>query len=193
MNIVVLLGPPGVGKGTQAEIISAKLGIPAISTGQIFRDNVESGTELGVLASGYLDQGEYVPDVVTTSMVSERLDQDDVAEGFLLDGFPRTLSQVSALETLLDDRGWKITAVISLEAPEHIAVEHMTKRAKDSGRSDDKPEVFRKRLDVYHERTEPIVTHYQDRGLLYSVDASGTIPEVSANVFTQLEAAGIGV
>lgn len=192
MNIIVLLGPPGVGKGTQAEIIGTKLNIPSISTGQIFRDNVDNGTELGVLASQYLDRGEFVPDEVTTTMVDNRLDEPDVANGFLLDGYPRTLEQAAALQELLAKRGLEIGAVVSLEAPEDVAIAHLSERAKQSGRSDDKPEVFRKRLRVYHELTEPISSYYEDNGLLQRVDASGTIEEVSANVFAALEAAGVG-
>ncbi len=186
---IVLLGPPGVGKGTQAERIVECLDIPWISTGSIFRANIRGGTELGQLASAYIDKGKYVPDDVTIPMVAARFTADDVCKGFLLDGFPRTLTQAHALRDILAAQGLKLTTVLELNAPNDVLVKHMMKRAAEQGRSDDKPEVFAQRLEEYHHLTEPIATYYADQDLLVSVSGIGTIQEVSDRIMALPELA----
>ncbi len=182
MTGIVLLGPPGVGKGTQARQIVAQLGIPNISTGHIFRSNMKAGTELGRLAASYIDQGTFVPDSVTTPMVAARFTADDVRRGFLLDGYPRNLTQAHSLRDILAGEGLTLDVVIELDAPEEILVKQMSRRAEIEGRSDDKPEVFARRLNEYKTRTEPIATYYADQDLLAVVDGVGTIEEVSARI-----------
>lgn len=183
MTGIVMLGAPGVGKGTQAAKIVERLGIPAISTGNIFRTNIKAGTELGLLAKKYIDQGTFVPDSVTTPMVAARFTADDVKRGFLLDGYPRNLAQAHSLRDILAQEGLALDLVIELDAPEEVLVNHMMNRAKKEGRSDDKPEVFARRLAEYRERTEPIATYYADQDLLAVVDGVGTIDEVTARIF----------
>lgn len=187
---IVLLGPPGVGKGTQAERIVESLDIPWISTGHIFRTNIKSGTELGRMAQSYIDRGKYVPDEVTIPMVEARFTADDVKKGFLLDGFPRTLTQAHALRDILAAQGLELTMVLELDAPNEVLVKHMTKRAAEQGRSDDNPEVFAQRLEEYHCLTEPIATYYADQDLLVSINGVGTIPEVSARIMALPQLAG---
>lgn len=193
MTRLVLMGPPGVGKGTQARIISEKLGIPAISTGQIFRTNMAQGTELGVVANQYISQGRFVPDSVTNPMVAARLSSPDVAEGFLLDGYPRNLDQAHSLRDMLASQDAKLDVVIDLNAPHDVLVEHMVHRAQIEGRTDDSPEVFAERLHEYHRKTEPVSTYYADQDLLEVVDGVGTIEEVSGRVFAVLQARTVAV
>ncbi|ABS02198.1 adenylate kinase [Kineococcus radiotolerans] len=186
MTRLVLLGPPGAGKGTQAKLLSDRLGVPAISTGDIFRANVAEGTELGRTVQEYLNAGKYVPDAVTNQMVRERLAQPDAAEGFILDGYPRTTDQVRELDDMLADVGAKLEHVLEIAADTDELVRRLAKRAVEQGRSDDTEEVIRTRQQVYAEQTAPLVEVYSDRGLLRSVDGLGDIPEVTSRLVSAL-------
>jgi adenylate kinase len=183
---MLLIGPPGAGKGTQAVRVAESYGIPAISTGDIFRANVTQGTPLGLQAKEYMDRGAYVPDDLTNALVLDRLAQSDAGAGFLLDGFPRTLAQVYTLDECLDETDGGLDAVVQLVIPTEAIVERLLKRAEDQGRSDDTEAVIRKRLDVYVEQTHPLVAVYASRGVLVSVDAVGTVDEVSARIHEAL-------
>ncbi|MFV0426060.1 MAG: adenylate kinase [Beutenbergiaceae bacterium] len=175
---LLLIGPPGSGKGTQAVRIAEHLGIPAISTGDIFRMNVAEGTDLGKTAQRYMDAGEYVPDEVTNAMVADRLTHSDAAQGFLLDGYPRTQAQVKELDQMLERQGVQLDAVVELAAHTEELVTRLLGRAAQQGRSDDTEPVIRRRLEVYTEQTAPLVQLYDDRGLLLRVDGLGSIDEV---------------
>jgi len=183
---MILMGPPGAGKGTQAKYVAAKFGIPAISTGDIFRANVSQGTELGVEAKRYMDAGEYVPDEVTNHMVRNRIDEDDANPGFLLDGYPRTLAQVEELDGMISFTGHKLDAVVVLTVNQDELVERLLQRAKVEGRADDTEDVIRRRQEVYAEQTEPLIEVYRDRGLLVEVDGLGEIDEVTERIFAAL-------
>ncbi len=183
---IVMMGPPGAGKGTQATVISAALGIPHISTGDIFRANVTQGTLLGIEAKRYMDAGEYVPDGVTNAMVRDRLSQDDCRPGFLLDGYPRTVEQVGELAAMLNSAGQSLSIVVELTADVDEVVSRLTKRAADQGRSDDTEDVIRRRLEVYAEQTAPLTALYRDQGLLVQVDGLGGIDDVTARIFGAL-------
>ncbi|GAB2759937.1 adenylate kinase [Nocardioides pakistanensis] len=185
---LILMGPPGAGKGTQAKVISARLGIPAISTGDIFRANVSEGTPLGVEAKRYMDRGDYVPDEVTNAMVRDRISQDDATGGFLLDGYPRTVAQVQELDSMLADSGASLDAVVVLTVVDEELVQRLLHRAQTEGRTDDTEEVVRHRQDVYNQQTAPLIAVYADRGLLVEVDGMGTVDEVSERIFTALDA-----
>ncbi|EGT5576050.1 adenylate kinase [Corynebacterium striatum] len=169
----VLLGPPGAGKGTQAAILSEKLGVPHISTGDLFRANIGQGTPLGVEAKSYIDAGKLVPTDVTARMVEDRLNQDDAANGFLLDGFPRTVEQADILADLLEKKGQKLDGVINFEVSEDVVVERMLAR----GRVDDNEETIRTRLGVYRDETFPLIQHYGDD--IINVKAEGTVEEIN--------------
>jgi adenylate kinase len=184
---LILMGPPGAGKGTQAKIIAERLSIPAISTGDIFRRNVSQETELGVAAKRYMDAGDYVPDEITNAMVRDRINEPDAADGFLLDGYPRTVSQVNELDAMLLEAGHALDAVIVLTVDKDEVVERLLKRARDEGRSDDSEEVMRHRQDVYSEQTSPLIAVYEDRGLLVEVDGMGAVQDVTARVFEALD------
>lgn len=184
---LVIMGPPGAGKGTQAKKIAEKLGIPAISTGDIFRQNVSDETGLGLEAKRYMDAGDYVPDEITNSMVRDRLAEDDAVDGFLLDGYPRTLAQVGELDDMLGERGHGLDAVLVLTVDEDEVVHRMTKRAEQEGRTDDTEEVIRHRQDVYAEQTAPLIEVYDERGLLVRVDGMGAVDEVTSRVFDALD------
>ncbi len=190
MTAIVLLGPPGAGKGTQAHKIAEKLGIPAISTGEIFRANMAANTELGNRARDYMDRGEFVPDSVTNPMVRARLAAPDVTGGFLLDGYPRSLDQAKVLRTFLDELGLKLDVVLAIEVSEDEVVARMLKRAQEQHRSDDTEPIIRHRLEVYRDRTEPIATYYADHDLLETVDGSGTTDEVFARIEEILDRLG---
>ncbi len=180
---VILVGPPGAGKGTQAERLVAKYDIPHISTGDIFRANVGKGTELGQKAKSYMDAGELVPDEVVVEMVADRLTHDDVANGCLLDGFPRTVPQAQALEELLTASKQPINVVLKLSVDEDELVERLLSR----GRADDKEDVIRHRLEVYRQQTEPLEYFYWQRGLLRDVDAMGDMDEITERMLAVLE------
>ncbi|UFU02417.1 adenylate kinase [Ruania suaedae] len=181
---LVLLGPPGAGKGTQAARLAEHLGVPAISTGDIFRRNVADRTELGQLAQKYMDAGEYVPDEVTNKMVAGRLAEPDAVDGFLLDGYPRTAAQVSELDSMLAGRG--LTHVIELTADTDEVVQRLLNRAREQGRADDTESVIRRRLEVYAEQTAPLVDVYAERGLLVQVDGMGPVDEVTERLTAAL-------
>ncbi|GAA1632959.1 adenylate kinase [Georgenia ruanii] len=183
---LVLLGPPGAGKGTQAVRISGRLEVPAISTGDIFRANVAEQTELGKRAQRYMDAGEYVPDEVTNAMVRDRLAQPDAVPGFLLDGYPRTSDQVAELDGMLSDDGQRLDAVVELTADTDEVVTRLLKRASEQGRADDTEPVIRRRLEVYAEQTAPLARLYADRGLLVQVDGIGEIDEVTDRILAAL-------
>ncbi len=191
MSAVILLGPPGVGKGTQAAWLAKALGVPAISTGQIFRTNIEEETELGKLAQTFMDQGDFVPDYVTNPMVAARLSAPDARGGFVLDGYPRSLEQAHALRDTLAKESMVINAVLVLTAPEDVLIARLANRASQENRADDKIEVFKHRLEVYNERTEPLATYYADLDLLESVDASGTPDEVAEGMLEALRLRGV--
>ena len=185
---LLIVGPPGAGKGTQAERIVEKLGVPAISTGDIFRANVSNETELGVLAKSYMDKGEYVPDSVTNEMVESRLGEDDAANGFLLDGYPRTVAQVEALDGILEKLGVALGAVILLDVESEAIVQRLLQRGKEQGRSDDNEETIRRRIDVYGEQTTPLIDIYDKRGLVKRVDGMKDIDAVTADILAALGA-----
>lgn len=185
---LLIVGPPGAGKGTQAERIVEKLGVPAISTGDIFRANVSNETELGVLAKSYMDKGEYVPDSVTNEMVESRLGEDDATNGFLLDGYPRTVAQVEALDGILDKLGVALDAVIFLDVESEAIVQRLLQRGKEQGRSDDNEETIRRRIDVYGEQTTPLIDIYDKRGLVKRVDGMKDIDAVTADILAALGA-----
>lgn len=183
---IVLIGPPGAGKGTQAAALSERLSIPAISTGDIFRQNVKDETELGITAKQYMDRGEYVPDEVTNSMVADRLQSADAAHGFLLDGYPRTKAQVEELDSILAEANHKIDFVVELVADTDEVVERLLARAELQNRSDDTEEIIRHRLDVYEEQTRPLSNLYKERGILVTVDGLGAVDEVTERITSKI-------
>ncbi len=185
---IVFMGPPGAGKGTQASILSSALGIPHISTGDIFRANVSEGTPLGVEAKKYMDAGEYVPDGVTNAMVRDRLTHDDARPGFILDGYPRTVEQVAELDAMLRSDGTKLDAVIELTVDIDVVVQRLVKRAQEQGRTDDTEDVIRRRLEIYAEQTAPLLAVYQDHGLLIQIDGLGEIDVVTTAITSALNA-----
>lgn len=187
MNRLLIIGPPGAGKGTQAIKIAEKLNIPAISTGDIFRKNIKEETELGKEAKSYIDSGNLVPDSVTNRMVRARLAEDDTANGFLLDGYPRNTAQVGELDTILADMGQEIGQVLLLVADNDELVERLLGRAAKEGRSDDNEEVIRHRLKVYEEETAPLVAIYTERGLVTEIDGLGEIDEVTTRIMDALK------
>jgi adenylate kinase len=188
----LIVGPPGVGKGTQAARISEAFGIPTISTGDIFRSNIAQGTELGKQVKAIVDAGDYVPDTLTNALVEDRLRLADAADGFLLDGYPRTPDQVQHLDALLAADGQALDAVIRLLADREEIVRRLRKRALEQGRADDSEEAIRHRQEVYQRETEPVVAMYRDRGVLLEVDGLGEIEEVTARIFARLAERGIG-
>lgn len=185
---LLIVGPPGAGKGTQAVRIAEQLGVPAISTGDIFRANVAEQTELGVLAKSYMDQGEYVPDTVTNDMVRDRLAADDAREGFLLDGYPRTLDQVDALDGMLAELGTSLDCVLLLEVQTEEVIGRLVERGKEQGRSDDTEDTIRRRIEVYTEQTAPLIDVFEQRGILRRVDGMASIDEVTAALLEALGA-----
>jgi adenylate kinase len=177
---VVLLGPPGAGKGTQAQKIAEKLGIPQISTGELFRNNIENGTKLGLEAKRYLDAGDLVPSDLTNQLVDDRLDNPDTAKGFILDGYPRSLEQAKALHEMLDRRGTDIDAVLEFR----VSQDQLLQRLKGRGRADDTDEVILNRMKVYRDETAPLLEYYHAE--LKTVDAVGTVDEVFARALHAL-------
>ncbi|MDU0968222.1 MAG: adenylate kinase [Actinomycetaceae bacterium] len=175
---VLLIGPPGAGKGTQAGRLCDTLGIVPLSTGQVFRENISGGTELGKLAQSYMEKGEFVPDQVTNSLVADALHSDRFAAGFMLDGYPRTQAQAEYLDGVLEADGKALDLVIEIDVNEDDLVDRLLKRATIEGRADDTEPVIRHRMEVYKEQTLPLIAFYRDRGLLKVVDGNGTIDEV---------------
>lgn len=216
---VVLVGPPGAGKGTQAWYVARHFSIPQISTGDIFRANVNEQSDLGVEARKYMDAGDLVPDEVTIAMVRKRLSQDDAVDGFLLDGFPRTVGQAEALQQMLADLGTGLDAVLALSVDDDEVVRRLSGRRTCRGcgrvwhvefdqpssegvcddcggelfrRDDDAPETVRRRLEVYLDQTEPLVDHYDRQGLLRRIDATGGVDEVTQRAIAALDRASTG-
>jgi adenylate kinase len=184
---LILMGPPGAGKGTQAKIVAEHFGVPAISTGDIFRSNVSEGTDLGRKAKEYMDAGEYVPDEITNLMVRNRIDERDAEPGFLLDGYPRTLAQVEELDGMIKFTGHELDAVVVLTVDSEELVQRLLARAETDGRSDDTEDVIRRRQEVYAEQTEPLIGVYRDRNLLIEVDGMGEVDDVTKRIFAALE------
>ena len=191
MSRFLLIGPPGAGKGTQSALLSQAYSIPAISTGDIFRANVKEETELGKLAKSFMDRGEYVPDSVTNDLVRDRLSHDDVARGFLLDGYPRTKDQVLELDHILESQHRELDAVILLTTDLEELVKRLSIRAEQQGRTDDTEEVIRHRQQVYLEQTQPIIEIYQTRGIVVEIDALGQVSEVTERILNALTTRGL--
>lgn len=179
---LIMLGPPGAGKGTQAALVSAAHGVPAISTGDIFRANIKNGTPLGLQVKEITASGGYVPDEITNAIVRDRLAEPDAAHGFLLDGYPRTTGQVEALDAMLAEAGTALDAVVELTVDTDEVVGRLLARAQEQGRADDTEEVVRERMRIYAEETAPLAAVYRDRGLLRVVDGMGTVEEVTARI-----------
>lgn len=187
MMRLIIFGPPGAGKGTQASRIAARYGIPAISTGDIFRANIKNETPLGLQVKEILAAGGYVSDDITNAIVADRLAQEDCVPGFLLDGYPRTSDQVYALDTVLAERGGELDAVLELTVDEDEVVDRLLKRAETEGRVDDTEEVIRERLAIYRRETAPLAAIYLERGLLVQLDGLGEIDEVSERIGVALD------
>lgn len=179
MTRLIIFGAPGAGKGTQASRIAESLGIPAISTGDIFRYNIKNETALGLQVKAILASGAYVPDDVTNAIVRDRLDQPDAVVGFLLDGYPRTAAQVTELDDMLSGQGVSLDAVLELTVDTEEVVQRLLKRAEIDGRADDTEDVIRHRLKVYDEETAPLAALYRERGLLHQVDGMGEMDTVA--------------
>jgi adenylate kinase len=185
---LILLGPPGAGKGTQAERIVAGFGIPQLSTGDMLREAVELGTKTGVHAKEIMERGDLVPDDLVVSVVADRLDHPDAANGFILDGFPRTLAQAEALDKELYQRGLRLDAVLELRVGESVLIDRVKTRAQQTAargevvRSDDTPEVCERRLDIYRAQTAPVIDHYRSQGLLTSIDGLQPIEAVAEDL-----------
>jgi adenylate kinase len=184
---LIIMGPPGAGKGTQAKFIAEHFKIPAISTGDIFRANVTEGTPLGIKAKGFMDAGDYVPDEVTNLMVRNRIDEPDAANGFLLDGYPRTLAQVEELDGMIKFTGHQLDAVVCLTVDQDEIVSRLLQRAQVEGRADDTEDVIRRRQEVYLEQTEPLINVYHQRGIVVEVDGMGEVTEVTDRIFEALD------
>jgi adenylate kinase len=189
---LLILGPPGAGKGTQAARLAAHYGIPAISTGDIFRSNIAEQTPLGVQVKAIVDAGDYVPDSITNDLVRDRLAHPDTAPGFLLDGFPRTKAQVAELDDMLAARGQQLDHVIELAVDGEVVVERLIERAATQDRSDDTEDVIRNRQKIYADETAPLVDIYGRRGLLVRVDGLGPVEVVADRVVAALDAAHAG-
>ena len=183
---LLIMGPQGVGKGTQAALLSQEYSIPAISTGDMFRYNLSNKTPLGVEAQGYMDKGELVPDELTNNIVKDRLAKQDAANGWILDGYPRNESQVHALDAILDEFGTHLDYVIALDADHDVLIARMKKRAEEQGRSDDTPEVIATRLKTYASQTAPLLDIYGQRGILVRVDGVGSVDEVHSRIVQAL-------
>lgn len=188
---LLIIGPQGSGKGTQGVRIAQAYGIPAVSTGDVFRANVKDGTELGLKVKAIIDAGDLVPDALTGEIVRDRLSQDDAAQGFLLDGYPRNLGQVGDLDAFLDERDEPLTAVIELSVPRDESIRRIALRATEQGRADDNEESIAKRLSIYESETAPILDVYRERGIVDAVDGVGTLDEVFERIVAALTARGI--
>ena len=192
MTRLLIVGPPGAGKGTQAALLSEALGVPTISTGDIFRSNIAEGTDLGKQVKAIVDAGDYVPDTLTNELVKSRLEEADAAGGFLLDGYPRTPEQVVYLDALLAAHGHALDAVVRLVADADEVVRRLRQRAIDQGRVDDSEAAIRHRQEVYQRETAPVLAMFGERGLLIEVDGLGTVEDVSHRVLAALAQRGIG-
>jgi adenylate kinase len=188
---LILLGPPGAGKGTQAKSLIDTYGIPQLSTGDILRSAIKAGTPLGLEAKAIVDRGDLVSDDIVNGIVSDRLDHDDAKHGFILDGFPRTVAQAEALDAMLAEKGMKLDAVVEITADADTLTRRIINRARESAkttgaRADDNEEVVRNRLNVYREQTAPLVDHYRRKGMLISIDGMRPVEEVTGAIITAL-------
>jgi adenylate kinase len=190
---LLFLGPPGAGKGTQAKRLSAEHGIPQISTGEMLREAIATGSELGRRVEPILESGELVPDELMIELIRERVGRNDTANGFVLDGFPRTLAQAEALDEMLRSIGRRLSAVLEFQLDEEEAVRRLLGRAATEGRSDDTPYVIRNRMRVYRDQTEPLVAYYLAQGILVGIPAEGTIDAVSEEVERVIDRVGARV
>jgi adenylate kinase len=188
---LLIVGPPGAGKGTQSAKLTTIFGIPAIATGDIFRANIKDQTDLGKKVSAIINAGDYVPDSLTNDLVSARLQEPDAREGFLLDGYPRTLEQVGFLRGLLAAEGTSLDAVIQLVVDPKEVVSRLLKRAHEEGRSDDTEDTIRHRQDLYQRETAPLIAVYRERGLVVDVDALGDVEDVAQRITNALTDRGI--
>jgi adenylate kinase len=193
MTRLLIVGPPGAGKGTQAARIAEHFAIPTISTGDIFRKNIADGTELGTRVKAIVDAGDYVPDSLTNALVTDRLNEADAAGGFLLDGYPRTTDQVRYLTELLSSHGHALDAVIRLVADQDEIVRRLRQRAVEMGRVDDSEEAIRHRQEVYLRETAPLIDMFREQGLLVEIDGLGAIDDVTERIFEALAARGLEV
>lgn len=191
MTQLLIVGPPGAGKGTQASRIAETFGIPTISTGDIFRSNIKQQTALGTQVTAILDAGDYVPDSLTNDLVEDRLAQPDAQDGYLLDGYPRTEGQVAFLDAVNERRGRGLDAVVRLVADHDEVIRRLRLRAAEQGRSDDTDEAMRHRLEVYERETEPILAAYAARGVVVEIDGLGDIDEVTERILAALSARGV--
>lgn len=182
MIFVVLMGAPGAGKGTQAKLLQESLGLPQVSTGDLFRYNLQNDTELGKLARTYMDRGDLVPDDVTVAMVRDRLSQPDAARGAIMDGFPRTVEQVTAFDALLAEVDGEVVAVPYIKVEANELLRRLMKRSEVESRVDDNEETVRKRMQVYEEQTEPLLDHYRQLGLLIEIDGQQSIEAVQKDL-----------
>ncbi len=184
---LILMGAPGAGKGTQAKLLQEKLGIPQVSTGDLFRENLKNDTELGKLARSYMDKGELVPDEVTVAMVKDRLSREDCQSGAIFDGFPRTVAQADALDALLSELDGKIKVVPFINVNPDSVVQRLLKRAELEGRADDNEETIRTRMSVFQEQTSPLLNHYEARGLLVEINGEQEIEAVQTDLLSAIE------
>ncbi len=180
--IVIFFGPPGSGKGTQASGLAARAGIPQLSTGDMLRRAAKEGTPLGLQARSIMDRGDLLPDEIIVGLMKDRIAEPDCRSGFILDGFPRTVAQAEALETILRASGRRIDAVLNLKVGEKDVTDRMAGRAAAEGRSDDNPETIRERLRVYREKTEPLISWFERRGSLVNVDGLGSVQDVARRI-----------
>ena len=185
---IVLFGKPGAGKGTQADFLKGKYNLTHLSTGDIFRSNIQNNTDLGKLAKSYMDQGDLVPDEVTIKMLEDSVNKNPDTKGFLFDGFPRTLAQAEALDAFLATKNWKVTATIALEADDEILIQRLLKRGKTSGRVDDQDEdKIRNRYQEYNEKTAPLMEYYKNQNKFYPVNGIGSIAEITERLSAVIE------
>ena len=189
MRFVILVGAPGAGKGTQAKLLQEALGLPQVSTGDLFRYNLKNETELGQLARTFMDRGELVPDKVTVAMVKDRLGQPDCSDGVILDGFPRTLAQAAALDGMLAEIRWSDQVVPHIYVDQDILVQRLLKRAEIEGRADDNEETIRTRMRVYEEQTQPLLDYYGQKGLVVKVNGRQTVAEVNKDLIAVIQEA----
>ena len=189
MKFIILLGAPGAGKGTQAKLLQEAIGLPQVSTGDLFRFNLKNETELGKLANMYMEKGQLVPDDVTVAMVKERLSQPDCANGAILDGFPRTVAQAESLDRLLADYGGQITLVPSIKVDQEELIARLVNRALIEGRADDSEETIRTRMEIYERQTRPLLEYYGNKGLVVEIDGRQTVEKVNTDLIKVIQEA----